>query len=388
MNLSLLCAANTDNFHCVRHIEVLAAAGVTVHLVDHGYEFTPGVTAAATHRRWPRSGRRTLRRLLGRRLADAVAGRLVRWRLRALWRRRGAEVCHVHWVDDRILSAAEAGLKPLVVTAYGSDINWTRLATYDPELLEQVKAGLARTDLFIADSQDMIDRAEELAGRKLASLLLPIGISTRLFRPGYEEEARAWREALAIPPAAKVVFSPRVLKSNYRHVELVRAFARAVADHGLDGYLVMKTFASDPAYVDEVRAAAAKAGVEARVRILDAAPYERLPVLYAMSDLVVSFPILDAFPVTFLEAAACERPVLTHHCIAYESNGMEAFLNFMDGEDEASIAAQMAGLCADPAAQARARQAREVVAANFDETAFSGALIGAYETVLGRRLRP
>lgn len=336
----------------------------------------------ASHARWPRSGRRTLTRLFGPVCADAIADWLIRIQLQWIWNSRRTEVCHIHWVDDRILRAAKAGLRPIVVTAYGSDINWTRLPSYDPLLLQQVKKGLAEVDLFIADSEDMIQIAEELSGGKLRSLLLPIGIDTNLFRPGYEEEAKAWRSELAIPADADVVFSPRVIKTNYRQIELLESFAHAVRNCNFGGYMIFKAFASDPVYVEELRRRAIDLNVKERIRVLDEVPYDRLPVLYAMSDLAVSFPTLDAFPVTFLEASACEVPILTHHLIAYESNGLFNFLNFMNSQDANSIGTLMARLCRNPDAKERARGARQHVALNFNEVAFCQNLLGAYQTVL------
>jgi glycosyltransferase involved in cell wall biosynthesis len=325
--------------------------------------------------------------LLGPAPANAIADRLISFQLQWIWRKRRADVCHVHWVDDRTLSVAKAGLRPLVVTAYGSDMNWTRLPSYDPLLLRQVKEGLAQADLFIADSEDMIQIAEELAGRKLPSLLLPIGVDTNLFKPGYTEEAKIWRAELAIPAHARVVLSPRLINPNYRQVELVRSFACAVREYDFDGYMILKTFLSGLNYVEQLRDAARELGVTERIRIIDEVPYERLPVLYAMADLAVSYPVLDAFPVSFLEASACEVPILTHHLIAYESNGMPEFLNFMEGEDSKSIGALIARLSADPAAKERARAARRHVVRNYDETAFSRDLVDAYEGVLNRRLQ-
>jgi glycosyltransferase involved in cell wall biosynthesis len=384
MKLKLLCAGDPHLFHCARQISVLTKAGVEVRLVDHGINFLRGSTSAASHVRWPRSGRRTLTRLLGQALADAIADQLISFQLRWIWRKWQTEVCHVHWVDDRTLSAVKAGLRPLVVTAYGSDMNGTRLPSYDPLLLQQVKEGLAQVDLFIADSEDLIQLAEELAGRKLPCLLLPIGVDTNLFKPGYQEEAKAWRAELNIPAQAHVVLSARLIGSNYRHIELVQSFAHALRAHHFDGYMIFKTFLSDMNYVDQLRRATREMGVAERIRIIDGVPYERLPVLYAMANLVVSYPILDAFPVTFLEASACEVPILTHHLIAYDSNGMPEFLNFMEGEDAGSIGALMAGLTVDAKAKEKARVARRHVVSNYDESCFSGALLDAYERASNR----
>jgi glycosyltransferase involved in cell wall biosynthesis len=387
MKLKVLCAANPNNFHCVRHIEVLTKAGVEVHLLDNSVDFQRGSTLATTHRRWPMSGRRTLKILLGQAAADSIADWLVKVQLKSVWRGERADICHIHWIDNRVLSVANAGLRPLVVTAYGTDMNATRLSSYNPSLLRQVKEGLSQVDLFIADSEDMIQIADELAGRKLTSLLLPIGIDTDLFRPGYEDEVKAWRAELDIPASARIVLSPRVIKPNYRQIELLRAFAYAVREKGFDGCIVFKAYASDAGYVEALRDAARGLGVTERIRIINGVPYEQLPALYAMADLAVNFPIMDAFPVTFLEAGACEVPILTHHCIAYESNGMAEYLNFVVDEDVNSFGALMARLCGDAAAKERALAARRHVVHNFDEAAFGRELIGAYKTLLKRRLQ-
>lgn len=372
----LLVAADPWESHHRRHIDLLAAAGVEMHLVDHTTNFQRDIAPVASHRPWPKSGRRTLSLLLGKRAGEAIAAWLEAVQLKSIWRREKAQVCHLHWVNGRIAGAANAGLRPLVVTAYGSDMNSTRNADYDPDKLVQVRAGLAQTDLFIADSADMVAIAEELAGRPLRSLLLPIGIDTDLFRPGYEAEAAALRAELDIPPGAKVVFSPRIMLPNYRQIELLRGFAAS----GLDGCMVFKAFLSDPDYVEAVRREAEALGIADRIRIVGEFPYERLPVLYAMADLAVGLPARDAFPVTFLEAAACELPMLTNHRPAYESNGMAPFLTFT-ADDPASVGEAMAWLCADPSARERAKAARAHVVENFNEAAFVRTLIDAYESL-------
>src|SRR5207237_1847340 len=145
--------------------------------------------------------------------------------------------------------------------------------------------------------------------------------------------------------------------------------------NAFDGYMIFKTFLSDKNYVEELRRATRALGVNERIRIIDEIPYGRQPVLYAMADLAVSYPILDAFPVTFLEASACEVPILTNHLIAYESNGMSEFLNFTEREDAESIGALMARLSVDAGAKEKARAARRHVVRNYDEVTFSSTLL-------------
>jgi hypothetical protein len=383
--LKLLCGAEPADSHHLRHLELLTKAGVEIHLLDHSVNFEAGNAPVATHMRWPRSGLRTLGKVFGPAIGNRLADWAVSRQLKSVWRRSRADVCHIHWIDERPLRCATAGLRPLVATAYGSDLNQTGLPDYDPQLLKQVKKGLAQVDLFIADSEDMIGLAQELAGRELNSLLLPIGIDTNLFRPGYTAEATAWRAELEIPEDAHVILSPRVIVRNYRQAEIMRAFAKAVGDGALDAYMVFKAYVSDPTYVEEIRAIAALQGVPERIRIIEEVPYQRLPVLYAMADFAINFPAMDAFPVTFLECSACELPILSNRRPAYSSNGMAEHLIFLEGEDEQAISRHLVSMCVAEGGVPRAREARAHVVRNFNESAFVGTLLSAYDGLISAR---
>jgi glycosyltransferase involved in cell wall biosynthesis len=293
-------------------------------------------------------------------------------------------LCHVHWIDERAWHCATAGLHPLVLTAYGSDLNWTRLANHDPRLLKQKAEAIARCDLFIADSEDMIALASQMAGRELHSLLLPIGINTQTFRPGYEAQASEWRSALRIPESASIILSPRIIRPNYRHDKIMKAFCMAVRKGGIDAYIIFKKYYSDQSCIDEILAVASQQGVLERVRMIDEVPYEHLPVLYSMADFAVNFPAMDAFPVTFLECSACELPILSNRLPSYASNGMAKYLTFVDGEDEYALSRQLASMCNHAADLSRMNEARAHVVHRFDESVFSAELVSAYRRLLNK----
>lgn len=376
--VSILCAANPSESHHYRYIKLLTEYGVGVHLVNHGSAEVPSDLRLASSRRWPRSGYRLLRAAFGPASGVRLADRVVQWRLARLWRRRQPALCHVHWIDERAWYCARAGLRPLVLTAYGSDLNWTRLPDHDPLLLRRKAEALASCDLLIADSEDIIALASELAGRPLTALLLPIGVDTKLFRAGYQAEADRWRTSLGIPPQATLILSPRLLRRHYRHEVVLRAFARDVARERIDAYLVFKKYLADDAYVAELVAIAGECGVKDRIRVIEEVEYEQLPWLYAAADFTVNFPAMDAFPVTFLECAACELPVLSNLLPAYRSNGLDRFLTFTDGDGEAALGRAMVDMCRTPP-RARAREARARVVEQFDESCFAAQLVAAYE---------
>src|SRR5690606_8489267 len=118
-------------------------------------------------------------RWMGWRLSHRLAVMELRW-LR--WRFR-ADLVHVHWVDRRARVCVAAGLRPLVLTVWGSDVNLLLEEGADPVHRSEVSEALAAAGLVIADSTDMRAKCTELAGRDLPMVLLPLGVDTRHFKP-------------------------------------------------------------------------------------------------------------------------------------------------------------------------------------------------------------
>src|SRR5262249_39561715 len=150
--------------------------------------------------------------------------------------------------------------------------------------------------------------------------------------PGHSEAARAWREALGIPGSAKVLLSMRALTRRYGHHHILEAFHRARPWIASDCFLVFKEFnpSQSPevrAYKQELQECATQYGIAHRVRWVPEIPYDRLPGLYATADAIVNFPCMDAFPVTFLEAAACERPVISCHLPSYQGTFADEYFH-------------------------------------------------------------
>jgi glycosyltransferase involved in cell wall biosynthesis len=66
-----------------------------------------------------------------------------------------------------------------------------------------------------------------------------------------------------------------------------------------------------------IRARIAALRLVADVRWLSDVPVSELPALYGASDAIINFPAMDGFPVTFMEAAACDCPVISADLPAY-----------------------------------------------------------------------
>lgn len=380
--MKVLFVADPSSIHQYRYLEALARVGIQIHLLNHNPLAQKVELPLVTQSRWPLAGRRTISKIVGPNLGNSLADLAIRSQLKRTWQRVQAQICHVHWIDERAWHCAMAGLHPLVLTCHGSDLNWTRLPDHDLELLKQKAQAIAQCDLFIADSEDMIALASEIAGRELHSLLLPIGINTQTFRPGYETQTSTWRSELAIPEDSTIILSPRLIRGNYRHDIIMKAFCIAVSEGKIDAHIIFKKYLSDKLCVEQILAVASQMGMLERVRVIDEVPYEHLPVLYSMADFAVNFPAMDAFPVTFLECCACELPILSNRLPAYSSNGMAKYLTFVDGEDEYALSRQLVSMCNGVPDMSRMQEARAHVVHHFDESVFSAELISAYRHLL------
>jgi glycosyltransferase involved in cell wall biosynthesis len=383
--MKVLLAANFSSIHSRRYAELIAMAGCEVVLLEKGKFPQLSGELARRYHRWPRARPSLLRCFLGRRLAEKVGNALVEFQLQSLWRGINPDICHVQWIDDKAWTLTRIGISPVVLTAWGADIRMTQDQSCDPVLRRHKSEAVSNAALLIADSDDIIDIATELAQNSVSTELIPLGIDTSIFKPGLRDERASWRKELAIPPMATVALSPRGFQARYGHHMIISAFSRAVAKGQFDAYLVLKRFnGDDPGYLNEVNASVARLGIQDRIRMLDEVPYERLPSYYAMGDFAINFPVADAFPVTFMECLACGVPILTKELPAYNSFGIRPYLQFTDAPTEEALETAITMMLSECHTMGEHMvEARSYVCANFDEAVVARSLFRAYQRVLG-----
>jgi glycosyltransferase involved in cell wall biosynthesis len=374
--------------HARRPLGWLLRRGVEVVFVD-ACDPLPGRREGYRFVRLPRSGLGPLRRLLGSRAGHALA----LWPalpLHLVWRGARPDLVHVHFVDHRARQAARAGAQPLVLSAWGTDVHRHFEPGADPEDRRAAGEALAAADLVIVDAPDVAARCAELAGRDPWILVVPLGVDTARFRPDDGAAARAWRRRLDIPSGAAVLLSARAMAPLYRHDAVLDAFALARPRFHRPAVLVMKRYnPADPAEgaacEARLRRLAHARGVAGAVRWIGPVPEDRLPEIHALADVVVSFARTDGFPVTFLEAAACERSVISCDLPAYRGSFAERFFVLVDRDDTGDLAAAMTRAVNEPASlSAHVAEARRVVVSRYDEAITSAMLLDAYRRVLGR----
>jgi glycosyltransferase involved in cell wall biosynthesis len=314
--MHFLALAPGCSVHSQRFVELLLADGHTVTAMD---AVDPLAAGAPPYRFVPLP--RPIRGMgrLGRWFANLER----RWRigrLRRLWKKIRPDVVHVQWVDDRAWLCAQAGVRPLVLHCWGSDINNFFGAPVGPaEGREKVRFSLRSADLITADTREVLARCEELAGAPLRTQLYRLGVDVPRFARDYSEQVRDLRRRLGIPPGQKVLLSVRRLHPGLGQEDIVRAFATVSRDLTLPGtVLVFRRYLAEPEYESHLKSLVRELRVQANVAWLDGGSYDDVPVQYAMADLVVNYPEQDAFPVSLCEAAASKRPVVSSDLPAYQ----------------------------------------------------------------------
>lgn len=370
--------------HSKRTLECLLSEGHEVILAD-GVNPYPHGHARFHFVHFPYRGERFLKPLLGGGLSKRIMAALGALQARILRSRFRPDIIHVCWLDHRANACARARLHPLVLSAWGSDINRQFMADTDPSWGRDVCSALTAADLTIVDAPGMSEKCNRLAGRELCTQMLHLGVDTNLFRPGLSGDEL--RREIGIPQGARVVTSMRALASHYNHHLILQAFASAAFRLGNRSVLLFKVYNSDADYERFLHSEVVRLGIADAVRWVTNLPFARLPELYAISDVIVNFPSLDSFPVTFMEAAACERPVVSCRLATYEGTFAQRHFTLVDPENVAALADAITEVVGRNNTASEIKQelatARRLVEREFSVARYAVGLTAAYRSVLG-----
>jgi glycosyltransferase involved in cell wall biosynthesis len=293
--------------------------------------------------------------------------RRIRW-LRRLLREFRPDVVHGHVVTGDPFFAALARARPLVVTAWGSDV---LLASRGGRLRGRLVA--RRADLLTADSESLLEAVAALGGPRNRLMLLNWGVDLEAFSPGRAEA----RRRLGLPDVP-IVLSPRALLPVYNPATILDAFSHVLREIP-NALLVVKHYGDALAELAEHPAAE-------RIRVVGRVPLEELPDYYRAADVCVSIASSDSSPRSVWEAMACGCPcVVSDLPWAHEliEPGRDALLVPIDA---AAVASAVAAVLTDPAlASGLARNGRALVERHHDRAVEADRLVAAYERLAAGR---
>ena len=358
--LRVLMAGWPNSPHVVGWAELATRAGHEVHVVGR---LAPG---------WPELELP----VPSRRLSAAWPPPLRGFHLSRALRRVAAELepdlVHAHYLPEYGWMAARENLRPLISSAWGSDV-LVAAGVNRP----RARLALRSSDLVFVDSAHLGREAGSLAGSDIPVEIVRTGLDLDAFSPG---DPIAARNALGLPADGTLVVGIRGLHPIYNPELLLDAFAR-VHERRPGVRLLLKH--PNEAVPKSVRETIARLGLDNDVIVLGSVPHEQLPEVYRAADVVVSIPSTDSSPRSVWESLACGRPVVVSDLPWARdelASGERALLVGLDPEE---IAAAIDAVLDDPELAARlGRVGRSLAVAELDPDACAVRVDSLYRSVV------
>jgi glycosyltransferase involved in cell wall biosynthesis len=206
--------------------------------------------------------------------------------VRRLYREVRPDVVHAHWLPAYGFLAAVAGLRPLGVMAWGSDVYGAT-----PRETRKARFAIRRASVAMTDSADLVARLIRLGADPARTHELNWGVDLDRFTPAHERAPIRRRLGFADAP---LVLSPRALTPLYNPAVIADGFERAAVP---GAQLVFKHIGSGTP--DIGRPLPAGATIAGHV------PYDELADYYRAADVCISIPDSDSSPRSVWEAMAC-----------------------------------------------------------------------------------
>jgi L-malate glycosyltransferase len=267
------------------------------------------------------------------------------------------DVVHAHYLTSYGFVAASAGLSPLVVTAWGSDVLLSPKESALAAWLASVP--LRRADAVTTVAQHMNPGVVALGAKADEVLVLPFGVDTQCFRP----------PAAPRPPVPPLrVISTR----NFGPVYNVATVVEAVRLLHTSGTSVVLDLVGDGPLRASLQAQAQAAGLQEVTRFHGHVNHRLLAELLGSAHVYVSSAVSDGSSVSLNEAMACGCfPVATD--IAANTRWLQHGHNglLFKTADAAALAAAVAQAAADaPLREGAARLNRALIEqhANWQHT--------------------
>jgi glycosyltransferase involved in cell wall biosynthesis len=312
------------------------------------------------------------------------------------------DIIHVHAINNITQCCVLAGLHPLVVSAWGFLNELIEEPVKDPSPEDQIPDNNSSTekrtlqdiyqqvishlDVLIVDNPALADACQGLLSSTQRIENIGLGTDTQHFHPNYASNVAKWRQVLKIPDNATVFFSPCGWGWSYGQKEIFQAFAKSYADLPQPAILLFIELSRDhqdfiKKLNEEICAEAKTLGIADSLRWLPQLPHKMLPTAYNLADVVINYPFSDAFPSTLVEAAACQRPVITSDLQAYRGTFVEEYYTLVEPNNAEALAKAMVEVGKQSPAEriSRLEKLRQHIVENYDEKVMRQKLMILYE---------
>ena len=257
------------------------------------------------------------------------------------------DLLHVHYAGGRLGSLALAsGLRPLVVTVMGGDVQPEQLmgrATWSDH--RATRRILAEADLILSKSVALRTDIARYGDYSNKIETVRWGIEAEQFGRDSAKGARL-RARMGLRPGP-ILFSPRILRRHYNVHLIIEALPR-ILEKRPDALLLVSRHREDRDYAKELRDRIEQLGLDQSVRFIEPVVYEDMPAMLSMTDVVVSVPFSDGLPQTLFEALASETPIVMGRLPSYGELVEDESEVLLADLDAASIAEKVGRVLTDP----------------------------------------
>lgn len=275
--------------------------------------------------------------------------------LRRLLRREKIDVLHCHFLSSNAWYAALSGFRPLVITVMGGgDVcgpgwqpNGMRARILTP-------FALRHADLITSWSPVMADAVRPYVRQGTPIEVIHGGVDLKRFHPG--PKPNFLREKLDLPPHAKVVFSPRLMRPLSNITQIAAAAGLVVQEEPQAHFVfVAPTEERNESYETEVRTILRETGAADNARFVGAIAHDEMADYHRLADITVSIPGTDGTPMTVLESMACGTPVVVSDIPDYDRHYIDPGVTVLAAkhDDATSVANALKKALQEPESTAR-----------------------------------
>ncbi len=321
--LKLLFLGDPAAIHVQRWLRYFVQAGHEVHLVPYPDSFAAvpagtfeGVRIHAAKDSWLRKRLRSWRGFYSKYL---IAENILR--TRRLLSQKKFDILHAHYISACGWIAAMTKFHPLVLTAWGSDINVD--PNRSPIYRYLTRQALRRADLITANSEDLKRKIIAFGCDSTKVQVIQGGLELDKFP--FQRGNDALRRQLGLTDE-KVVLSTRMLGRVYNLDIIVKAIPLVKNEFPEVKFVFLYRGTTEQELA--LKRLIQELGVANDVRLVGAVPNHRIAEYYHLADVFVSVTSSEGMPGSLTEAMACGAvPVVSdlpvfRDWIVPEQNGM------------------------------------------------------------------
>ena len=201
------------------------------------------------------------------------------------------DLIHAHYLFPYGLWAGVSGLRPLVLSVWGSDVY---IDAKNPVRRMLVRPVLSRADLVTADSEDLCRAAVNIGAPPEKTEYFPWGVDTKMFMPGRKNIAR---KQLGID-RGPVIISTRNLEKLYNIDEVISAMPEIIRHFPEAKLMILGAGSMEEKLKNMVK----EKGLSGAVVFAGQKQFHQMPDYFSAADLFISIPSSDATSMSLLEA--------------------------------------------------------------------------------------